>query len=97
MHMEKTVNPPIKIYINKIENRITFKTKTGFYLELLTPETAKLLGGAKSKTRKDKNGENVLYLEITELVSIHCNVLNNNYQQNSRALYKFVTNKSVNQ
>ena len=37
-HGEKTSNPSIKIYINKIENRITFKTKTGYYLELLTPE-----------------------------------------------------------
>ena len=92
-HVEKTVNAPIKIYINKIENRITFKIKTGFYLELLTPETTKLLDGTKSKTRKDKNGKNVPYLEITKAVLIHCNVLNNNYQQNSRAFYKFVTNK----
>ena len=95
--MEKTVNAPIKIYINKIENRITFKIKTGFYLELLTPETTKLLDGTKSKTRKDKNGKNVPYLEITKAVLIHCNVLNNNYQQNSRVFYKFVTNKSFNQ
>ena len=58
----KTVNPPIKIYKNEIENRITFKIKTGFYLEILTPETMNLLGSSKSKTTKDKNGENVLYL-----------------------------------
>ena len=53
----------IKIYINKIENRVTFKIKTGYYLELLTPETMKLLGSTESKITKDKNGENVPHLE----------------------------------
>ena len=47
------------IYVNKIENRITFKIKAGYYLELLTPETIKLLGSTKSKINKDKNGENM--------------------------------------
>ena len=50
-HGEKTVNPSIRMYINKIENRITFKIKTGYCLELLTPETMKLLGSTKSKIR----------------------------------------------
>ena len=45
------------IYINNIENRITFKIKTGYYLELLTLETMKLLGSTKSKITKDKNGD----------------------------------------
>ena len=53
------------IYVNKTENRITFKIKTGYYLELLTPETMKLLGGTKSKITKDENGENVPHVEIT--------------------------------
>ena len=53
----------------------------------------KLLGSTKSKI-KDENDENVLYLEITEVVLIHCNVLNNSYQQNSRVLYTFVPSKS---
>ena len=53
----------INIYINKIENRVTFKIKTGYYLELLTPETMKLLGSTESKITKDKNGENVPHLE----------------------------------
>ena len=75
----KTVNPSIKIHINKIENRITFKIKTGYYLELLTPETMKLLKSTKSKIKKDESGENGPYLEITEVVSIHCNVGNNSY------------------
>ena len=56
------------IYINKIENRITFKIKPGYYLKLLTLETMKLLGSTKSKINKDKNGENVPHLEITEVI-----------------------------
>ena len=55
----------------------------------------KLLGSTKSKITKDENGENVSYLEITELVLIQCNVVNNSYQQNSRVLYtKFKYRKS---
>ena len=50
------------MYVNKIENRITFKTKTGYYLELLTPETMKLLGSTNNKITKDKNGENVPHI-----------------------------------
>ena len=73
---------------------MTFKIKTGYYLESLTPETMKLLGSTKSKITKDKNGENVTYLEITEVVLIHCNVVNTSYQQNWRVLYTFVPNKS---
>ena len=53
----------------------------------------KLLGSTKSKITEDKNGENVPHLEIVELVLIHCNLVNNNYQQNSRILYTFVPNK----
>ena len=53
----------------------------------------KLLGSTESKIAKDKNGKNVPHLEIFELVLIHCNVVNNNYQQNSRILYTFVPNK----
>ena len=65
---EKKVNPSIRIYTNRTENRITFKIKTGYYLELLTRETLKSLRSTKSKITKDKNGENVPYLEITEVV-----------------------------
>ena len=56
------------MYINKIESTITFKIMTGYHLELLTPETMKLLGSTKSEINKDKNGENVPHLEITEVV-----------------------------
>ena len=82
------------MYINKIENRITFKIKSGFYLELLTPETMKLLGSTESKISKDKNGESVPHLEVVELVLVHCNLVNNDYQQDSRILFTIVPNKS---
>ena len=80
--------------MNKIENRITFKIKDGYSLELLTPETMKLLRSTKSKITEDKNGENVPHLEITEVVLVHCNIVNNDYRQDSRVLYTFVPNKS---
>ena len=59
---ENTDNPLMKIYVKNIENRITFKIKTGYNLELLTPGTMKLLGNIKNKITKDKNGENVPHL-----------------------------------
>ena len=93
-HRENTDKPSIQIYINKIENRITFKIKNGYSLELLTKETMKLLGSTENKITKDKNGENVPHLEITEVVLVHCNMVNNDYQQDSRVLYTFVPNKS---
>ena len=57
----------------------------------------KLLGSTKSKITKFGNGENISYLEITEVVLIHCNVVNDSYQQKSRVLYTFVRNKSLGQ
>ena len=80
------------MYINRIENRITFKIKSGYYLELLTPETMKLLGSTESKITKDKNGENLPHLEVVELVLVHCIYVN--YQQDSIILFTFVPNKS---
>ena len=64
-HGENTDNPSVKIYVNKIENRITFKIKNGFNLELLTLETMKLLRSTENNITKDNNGENVPHLEIT--------------------------------
>ena len=58
-HSESVDNPSIRMYINRVENRITFKIKNGYYLELLTPETMKLLGSTESKITKDKNVEKV--------------------------------------
>ena len=52
-----------------------------------------LLGSTKDKITKDKNGENVPHLEITEVVLVDCNIVNNDYQQDSRVLYTFVPNK----
>ena len=78
-HNESVDNSSVRIYVNKIENRVTFKIKNGYYLELLTPETMKLLGSTGSKITKDKNGENVPRLEIVELVLVHFNIANNDY------------------
>ena len=73
-------NPSIKIYSNKIKNRIVFKIENGYKLELLTPETMKLLGSTKKVVDKDKTGENVPKLEIVKAVLIHCNLVKNDYQ-----------------
>ena len=67
-HGENTDKPSVLIYVNKIENRGTFKIKNGYSLELLTPETMKLVGSIENKITKDKNGENVPHLEITEVL-----------------------------
>ena len=93
-HSESVDNPPIRIYVNRIENSITFKIKSGYNLELLTPETMKLLGSAESKITKDKNGENVPLLEVVELVLVHWNLVYNDYQPDSRILYVFLPNKT---
>ena len=89
-----TDNPPIRILINRIENRITFKNESGYYLSFLTPETMKLLGSTKIKILKDKNGENVphLVLVLTSFISsisnqvvlAHCNIASNNSQHDLR-------------
>ena len=57
----------------------------------------KLLESTKSKLTKDKNGENLPHSEIIKAVLVHCNIVNNDYQQDSRVLYPFVPNKSVGQ
>ena len=90
---ENIDKPSVQIYVNKTENRVTFKTKNGYSLELLTPETMKLLGRTENKIVEDKSGENVPHLEITEVVLVHCNIVNNDYRQDSRVLYTFVPNK----
>ena len=91
---ESVDNPSIRMYINRIENRITFKIKNGYYLELLTPETMKLLESTESKITKNKNGQNVPHLEVVELVLVYCKLANNDYQQDFRTLYTFVRNKT---
>ena len=79
-HGENTDKASVQIYVNKIENRLTFKIKNGYSLEILTSETMKLLGGTENEITKDKNGENVSHLETTEVVLVHCNIANNDYQ-----------------
>ena len=92
-HETVTDNLSIKVYVNKIKNIIMLKIKTGYYLELLMPETIKLLKTTKSKLTKNKNGENVHHLQITEAVLIHCNIVNRDYQDDSRVLFTFAPNK----
>ena len=70
---------------------------TGYYLKLLMPGTMKLPGSTKSKINKDKNGENLPHLKITEVVFVHCNIVNNDCQWDSRVLYTFVPNRSFGQ
>ena len=70
-----TENPPVQIYPNKIKNRIVFKIKTGYKLELLTPETMKLLGSTKKDVDKDKDGDIVPKLESVEVFLVHCNLV----------------------
>ena len=74
-------NAPIQVYRNKIKNRIVFKLKTGFKLELLSPETMKLLGSTKKDADKDKDGEGIPKIESVKVVLVNCNLVNNSYQQ----------------
>ena len=96
-HETLTDNTSIQIYPNKINNRIVFKIKTGYKLELLTPETMKLLGSTKNVVDKDKNSENVPKLESVEVVLVHCNLVKNDYQHASKVLFTFVPNKQFGQ
>ena len=88
---ENIDKPSVKIYVNKMENRITFKN--GYSLKLLT---IKLLGSTENKIIKYKNSENLPHLEITEVVLVHCNIVNNDYQQDARVFYTSVPNKNRN-
>ena len=97
-HETLTEDPPVEIYPNKIKNRIVFKIKTGYKLELLTPETMRLLGSTKKDVHRDKNGEDVVpKLESVEVVLVYCNLVNNNDQQASKVLFTFVPNKQFGQ
>ena len=90
-------NAPMLINANTISNRIVFKIKTGYKLELLSDETMKVLGSKSSIIDADKNSENVPTLENVEVVLVHCNLVNNSYQQHSRVLFTFVPNKQYGQ
>ena len=84
-------NPPVQIYVNKIKNRIVFKIKTCYKLESLTEETIQLLGSSKKVIDKNKDGEIAPRLEAVEVVLLHCNLVNNNYQQASKVLFSLVS------
>ena len=88
---------PILIFANTINNRIVFKIKPVYKLELLSKETMKLLGITKDIIDSDKNSENVPRPENVEVVLVHCNLVNNSYQQASRVLFTFVPNKQYGQ
>ena len=81
------------MYVNKIKNRIVFKIKIGYKFELSTKETLQLSGSSKTDIDQDKDGEVVPRLETVELVLVHCNLVNNSYQQASKVLFTFIPNK----
>ena len=80
---------PVLIYVNEINNRIVFKIKSGYKLELLSKETMKLLGSSTGTIDGDKKS--------VDLVLVHCNLVNNSYQQASKVLFTFVPNKKYSQ
>ena len=80
--------------MNKIKNRIVFKIKTGYKLELLSEETMQLLGSSKKDIDKNKDGEFAPRLETVQVVLLHCNFANNSYQT---ALFSFVPDKKFGQ
>ena len=96
-HKTNGENAPIFIYANSINNRIVFKIKTRYKLELLSKGTMNLLGSTKDIIDSDKNVENVPRLENVEVVLVHCNLVNNSYQQASRVLFTFVPTKQYGQ
>ena len=83
--------------MNKIKNRIVFKIKTGYKLELLSEETMQLLETSKKDIDQNKDGEIVPKLETVKVVLVHCNLVNNNYQQASNVLFTFEPNKQFGQ
>ena len=96
-HETFTENPALQIYADRIKIRIVFKIKTGYKLESLSSETMKLLGSTKQDLDQDKEGEDVPKLESAEVILVHCNLVNKNYQQASKVLFTFVPNKQLGQ
>ena len=95
-HETVTDVSPVLIYVNEINNRIVFKIKSGYKLELLSKETMKLLGSSTDTTDGDKKLM-VPKLQSVDLVLVHCNLVNNSYQQASKVLFTFVPNKTYGQ
>ena len=93
-HETLTKIPPIHVYVNKINNRLVFKIKDGYKLELQRPETMKLFGSPKKLIDKTKNGEKVPSLEVVKVVLVQCNLVDNQFQQKSEVLYTFTPKHS---
>ena len=77
--------------MNKIKNRIVFRIKTGYKVELLSPETIKIITKYKKDIDQDKDGEYVPKLESVEVVLVHFILVNNNYQQSIQSIIHFCT------
>ena len=92
-----TGNTPVRLYVNKIEKRIIFKIWKRVLSSIFNSWNNELLGSTKSKRTKDENGENSPNIEISEVVLVHCNTVNNDYQHDSRFLYTFFPKKSFSQ
>ena len=93
-HETLTTIPPIHVYISKINNRLVFKIKDGYKIELQMPETTKLFDRTKTLMDKTKNGEKVPNLEIVEVVLVQCNLVVNQYHQKSEVINTCIPNKS---
>ena len=93
-HETLTTIPPIHAYINRINNRLVFKIEDGYKLQLQTSGRMKLFGSTKKLIDKTKNGEKGPSLEVLEVVVVQCNLVDNQYQENSEVLYIFTPNKS---
>ena len=93
-HEALPTNPLIYIYIDRINNKLVFKIKAEYKLELQTHETIKLFGDTKILIGKTMNGENVSSLEAVEVVLVQCNLVDNQYQQKSEVLNTFTPKKS---
>ena len=93
-HETLTKIPPIHVNINRTNNRLVFKIKNGFKLELQMPETTRLFDSTIKFIDKTKNVEEVPSLKVVEIVLIQCNLVDNQYQQKSELLYTFKPNKS---
>ena len=81
----------MQIYTNKIKSRIVFETKTSYKLALLSPETIKLLGSTKKVVDRDKDREDLSKLGSVDVVLVHYNLGNNNYQQASNLFFHLCT------
>ena len=91
-------NPPVQIYTNRIKNRIAFKIKTGYKLELLSPETIKLLGSIKKDDDQDEDRQGVpKFAESVEDVVVPWYLVSNSHQKASKVLFTFVPDEKFGQ